>query len=61
MFGGGDDGGGDDAVPAMLCQLYAGRTHLSSALWEDVLIGSGYVEFFGATAGAYTRPLFCST
>ena len=55
LHDGGKDGAdlnaelGSSGPPALHCQLFAASSSLSSARNEDVLIGEGFVDFFGMT------------
>ena len=44
-----------DGPPALVCQLYAARSAGHSVMGQDVLVGQGYVEFFGATVQRLAR------
>ena len=44
-----------DGPPALLCQLFARKTALNSAMGHDILCGTGYVEFFGPTVQRLQR------
>ena len=44
-----------DGPPALVCQLYGARSAGHSVMGQDVLIGQGYVEFFGATVERLAR------
>ena len=55
---GNNDGPGvaiGDGPPALLCQLFARKTALNSAMGHDILCGTGYVEFFGPTVQRLQR------
>ena len=44
-----------DGPPALVCQLYGARSAGHSVMGQDVLMGQGYVEFFGATVQRLAR------
>ena len=55
---GNNDGPGvaiGDGPPALMCQLFARKTALNSAMGHDILCGTGYVEFFGPTVQRLQR------
>ena len=44
-----------DGPPTLVCQLYGARSATHTAMGRDVLMGTGYVEFFGATVQRLRR------
>ena len=50
-----EDVANGDGPSVLVCQLYGARSAGHSVMGQDVLIGQGYVEFFGATVQRLAR------